>query len=100
MVDNWVGVADSKDGWVLAVPQAYERAPKAGRIEGNKVIVDLHPEDSDQLPWRQGMTLFQRLYLMRLPSNATASDFENEAQSWLRPPTVPVPAAADRKRTA
>lgn len=92
MVDNWIGVADNKSGWVVALPQAGERAPKAWRIEGSKVIVDLHPGDSDKLDWRQGMTLFQRLYLVRLPSNATASDFENEAQSWLRQPIVTVPA--------
>ena len=97
MVDNWIGVADNKSGWALAVPQAYERAPKAWRIEGNKVIVDLHPEDSDELPWRQGMTLFQRLYLVRLPATAAASDFENEAQSWLRQPIVTVPADVYRE---
>lgn len=97
MVNNWFGVADNKSGWVLAIPEAAERAPKAWRIEGNKVVVDLHPEDSEPLHWRQGMTLFQRLYLVRVPATATAAEFENEAQSWLRQPIVTVPAEVYRK---
>ena len=97
MVDTWFGVADKKSGWALAIPQAIERAPKAWRTEGNKVIINLHPEDSPELEWRQGMTLFQRLYLVQLPADATAEQFENEAQSWLRQPIVTVPADVYRK---
>jgi hypothetical protein len=92
MVNNWVGASDGKSGWVLALQEAAERAPKSWRIEGRRVVVDLHPDTSDALAWRQGMTLFQRLYVARLPGRATAADFENEAQAWLRKPIVTVPA--------
>jgi len=87
-VDKWIGVSDGSAGWGLVVPEAFERHPKAWRIEGRKVTVDLHPEDAKPLSWRQGMTLFQRVCLFRLPANATAAEFENEAQAWLRKPIV------------
>jgi hypothetical protein len=87
-VDRWIGVADADAGWALVVPDAFERHPKAWRIRGGKVTVELHHEHAPPLQWRQGMTLFQRLHLVRLPARATAADFENEAQACLRPPLV------------
>jgi hypothetical protein len=91
-----VGVADDEAGWALAIPDAAERQPKAWRIEGRKVIVELHPASSPALEWRQGMAIFQRIFLARLPANATAADFENEGQSWLRQPIVRLDPAVYR----
>ena len=88
MVSPWLGVADRGGGWVLVLPDALERRPKAWRIDGHDVTIDLHPEDAAPLEWRQGMTMFQRFMLVRVPADATPADHENEAQSWLRPPVV------------
>ncbi len=96
-VDPWLGIADSKSSWLLVLPDVHERNPKAWRIDGKRVTIDLHPEDSNPLDWRQGMTLFQRLHLIRMPAKTTLEEFENEAQSWLRPPIVRLDADTYRK---
>lgn len=96
-VDRWIGVADAKSAWLLVLPDILERQPKAWRIEGRRVTLDLHPEDSAPLEWRQGMTMFQRFHLVRMPSATTLEEFENEAQSWLRPPIVRLDADVYRK---
>jgi hypothetical protein len=89
-VDNWVGMADDEAGWLLIVPEAHERFPKAWRIEDHHVTIDLHPHDAEPLAWRQGMALFQRLHIGRLNAATMAAQFENEAWCYLRPPIVSV----------
>jgi hypothetical protein len=88
----WVAVKDKESAWVLIMPEAVERMPKGWRIEGGKAAVDLHPADSPMLEWRQGMTLYQRLVLVRLGAEANNARIESEAQAWLRPAILTVDA--------
>jgi hypothetical protein len=96
----WVAVKDKDQAWVLVMPEAVERMPKGWKIEGKKVSVDLHPADSPMLQWRQGMTLYQRIVLAKLPVSGAGSaenaQIESAAQAWLRPAILTVEAKAYR----
>lgn len=87
-VGPWTAMADREAGWAMVIPDAHERMPKGWKIAGHKAVLDLHPEDSPPLEWRQGMAIFQRFTLLRLPSRTTPAEFENDAQAWLRPAIV------------
>lgn len=84
----WLAMADTESAWLLVLPEALERMPKGWRFEEGKAIIELHPADAEPLSWRQGMTLYQRLVLLRLRAESTPEELENEAQAWLRPPIV------------
>lgn len=96
-VNNWVAMVDDDAGWLLVVPEAHERFPKAWRIEDHHVTIDLHPPFADPLQWRQGMALFQTFQIARLPASTTAAEFENEAWCRLRPPITQLDADLYRR---
>ncbi len=96
MTESWVGMADDDAAWVLAVPDAAERWPKGWSIQGRHVTVELHPAWAEPLRWRQGMALFQRLGLTRLPADSSARARQNAGMAWLRPPIVTVGEALYR----
>jgi len=91
MVGNWTGMMDDEAAWVLAVPDAVERFPKGWRVDGRHVTLELHPAWAEPLSWRQGMALFQRWGLSKLPKDSTAEALKDEGLRWLRPPIVTVP---------
>jgi len=87
-VDPWIAMTDDENAWLLVVPEAHERYPKAWRIEGRRVTVDLHPAGDKPLRWRQGMALFQRVYLRRMDRKSKPVDFDAAGQERLRPPLL------------
>lgn len=91
-VAPWLAAGDEDSSWLLILDEACERFPKQWSIEGNKVIIDLHPDDACPLEWRQGMSMFQRIHLVRFPAGADGDAFENEAMAWKRPPLVRIEA--------
>jgi hypothetical protein len=90
VVSYWLAAGDSSATWLLLVDEACERFPKQWTIQGNRVAIDLHPEDAHPLEWRQGMSMFQRIHLVQLPATASGDDMNNEAMAWQRPPIVTV----------
>ena len=91
MVENWTAMTDDEAAWVLAVPEAAERFPKGWRVDGRHITLELHPGWAEPLAWRQGMALYQRWCLSRLPQESMAEDLMDEGLRWLRPPIVTVP---------
>ena len=89
-VDNWAGMADESAAWVLVVPEAAERWPKGWQVDGRHVTVELHPAWAAPLQWRQGMALFQRFCLARLPPDSSPEAMMEEGRRWLRPPLVTI----------
>lgn len=96
--ENWLGMADDESGWVLIVPDALERMPKGWTIENRHVTIQVHPDWAKPLDWRQGMSLFQRVYLSRLDTSSSAGEFEDEGLRWIRQPLVEI--APDLYRNA
>jgi hypothetical protein len=97
VVAPWLAAGDARATWLLLVDEACERFPKQWRIEGRRVIVDLYPEDAHPLEWRQGMSLFQRVHLARLPAQADGAALDNEAWAWRRPPLARIDAEVYRR---
>ncbi len=91
-VSNWIAAGDGEATWLLVMPEAAQRFPKAWRFEGSRVVIDLHPPDASPLDWQRGMALFQRFQLVKLPAGATAAECEDVGWSWLRKPIVKVDA--------
>jgi hypothetical protein len=87
-VSSWMALRDRQATWLLVVPEARERMPKGWSIQGRRAILDLHPADAEPLRWRQGMALFQRFVLARLPAEVAWDECESAGLAWLRPPIV------------
>ena len=98
VVSPWLAAGNSSATWLLRVDEAYERFPKQWTMDGARAVVDLHPEDAPALEWRQGMTMFQRLQLVRMAANEPGEMLDNEAWSWTRQPLVRLDA--DQYRAA
>ncbi|MBI2193451.1 MAG: glycoside hydrolase family 127 protein [Planctomycetes bacterium] len=97
-VSPWLAVGDASASWLLLVDEASERFPKGWRIEGRRAVVELHPLEAHPLGWRQGMSLFQRLHLVRFPPGLDGAALNTEAWAWQRPPLPRVDA--DRYRAS